>query len=377
MTNEVLALITLVVCGVIAAVNAVAANRTRRWIATRFDPAAYGMPPRAALLPNRAGRPPAAHLVREHQAVADAAWEGDWRPAAGWVAAPGKDWDERWSRVQLLARIAVERDDWLRTWREAEPGSCDAAVVEAELMVRRAWLIRGSGRAREVPAEAMAGFRARLPAAVEAARRAALLDPADPGPWVVMVTAARGLGYRHARFRRLWAELTARAPHHYDAHWQALQYWCPKWRGSERALLRFARRAVRKAPTGSPLACLMLYALYERARATSAGEPLRAVFERRELKAAAAALALVPEHDPRVPVLRHLLAHHLVRARMWRAALEQFRILGPWCGAVPWIDGTDPAAAFHATRALAAAKSRARPAGDGSRALVKQQGMVW
>ncbi|MEU8520868.1 hypothetical protein [Streptomyces sp. NBC_01216] len=64
----------------------------------------------------------------------------------------------------------------------------------------------------EVPTERMNRFRDMLPAAILEAREAALLDPANPGPWVVMVTAARGAQYGHDRFRPLWEGLVARAP---------------------------------------------------------------------------------------------------------------------------------------------------------------------
>ncbi|MFE7191880.1 hypothetical protein [Kitasatospora sp. NPDC057541] len=141
-------------------------------------------------------------------------------------------------------------------------------------------------------------------------------------------------------------------------------------------MMRFARRAVRNAPTGSPLAGLMLHALYERGKARPREEPFRALFERRRLTTAANALALVPEHDPYLPPLRHLLAHHLVRARMWDAALDEFRRLGPWCGAAPWTDRADPVTAFHAARGLAAARSKVET-GRGRRAVKdKQQGMA-
>ncbi|MEV6978045.1 hypothetical protein [Kitasatospora sp. NPDC093806] len=377
MSSEVFAVVLVAAIVVITASTSLAANRTRRRIETEFDPTAYGMPPRAALMPDRAGPPPGASRMREMQAIADAAWKDDWRPAARYVAAAGQDWDERWSRVGVLVSIAHTDDAWLRKWRMAEPGCCDAAVVEAHLMVQRAWQTRGSGTTRQVPRAAMANFRAQLHAAIEAAHRAALLDPANPNPWVVMITAARGAKYRHSQFRKLWAELTTRAPHHYEAHWQALQYWCAKWHGSDRAMMRFARRAVRNAPTGSPLAGLILRALYERGMSHPLEEPFRALLERRRLKTATKALALIPEHDPHLPELRHLLAHHLVRARMWKAALDQFRLLGPWCGAAPWTDRFDPAKAFHIARGLAATRSKVETDPSRQGVVSKRRGMVW
>ncbi|MGW4894363.1 hypothetical protein ACWEQL_19130 [Kitasatospora sp. NPDC004240] len=369
--------VTLVVALVVGTVTFQLNANRRKARVENLDPTAYGMVPRSALDPEAAGPPRPAYRRREIQAMADAAWRGDWRPVAGYVASAGQDWDERWSRIQLLGQIAAEDDAWLEKWQAAEPGSCDAAVTQAHLMVQRAWKVRGYGYAPEVPAAAMAEFRRLLPAAIEEARRAALLDPRDPNPWVVMITAARGARYRNGQFRELWAELVARAPHHYDAHWQALQYWCAKWHGTDRKMMRFARRTVRRAPAGSPLAGLTLRALYERERRRPAGQVPDSLVARRHLVSVASALALVPEDDPHLPQLRHLLAHHLVRARLWRPALEQFRLIGPWCGAAPWTDYRDPAAAFDLARRTAAARSGVQP-GEGVRlGEGKKQNHLW
>ncbi|MFC8078991.1 hypothetical protein ACFUN8_26060 [Streptomyces sp. NPDC057307] len=39
------------------------------------------------------------------------------------------------------------------------------------------------------------------------------------------IWTALGLGYPHREMHVLWSEITARAPHHFDAHSSALQYW--------------------------------------------------------------------------------------------------------------------------------------------------------
>ncbi|WP_354644714.1 hypothetical protein [Kitasatospora camelliae] len=184
-------------------------SRAADWARTRFDAAAYGLVPAGTLDPRRAGPPGPPGQRETSQAIAAAAWGGDWRPAAAHVEAAGRDWDERWSRLELLAEIAQQDDAWLMEWRIAEPRSCDAATLVAKLSVHRAWAIRGSGYARQVPAQNMAKFRQLLPTAIEAAQRASLLGPENPGPWVVMVTAARGAQYTPRRFRPLWHGLVA------------------------------------------------------------------------------------------------------------------------------------------------------------------------
>lgn len=337
-------------------------GRVDGWVGKHFVATAYGLPPREVLDNRRAGPPPPAHRTAERQAVADAAWEGDWKAAERYVAAAGDDWDERWDRLELLQHVARKDDAWLGAWRAAEPGNCDAATLLARLMVHRAWEIRGSGYAHQVMTSDMDRFRAMLPAAIEEARKAALLDPANPGPWVVMITAARGAQYSRSQFRPLWKELVARAPHHYEGHWQALQYWCAKWFGSNRLMMRFARQAVRKAPAGSPLAGIYLHALNELAeRSTSAPLPVTPL-NRRLLKRIAASFDEVAPDDERLPDLRHMLARRMVESMLYTAALEQFRLIGPWCGAEPWRAAGNPVMAFETARGKAAKLSRTRPA---------------
>ncbi|MFE0644171.1 hypothetical protein ACFW2Y_21540 [Streptomyces sp. NPDC058877] len=330
--------------------------------AKHFVAVDYGLPPREALDPRRAGPPPPEHRQHERQSVADAAWEGDWKAARRYVREAGEDWDERWARLELLQHVAQEDDAWLDAWRAAEPGDCEAATLHASLMVHRAWEIRGSGYAHEIMTSTMERFKAMLPAAIEEARKAALLDPANPGPWVVMITAARGAQYGRAQFKPLWEGLVARAPHHYEGHWQALQYWCAKWFGSDRLMMRFARRAVRKAPPGSPLAGIYLHALNERVERSGSSATPVTLGAKRLLKEVAASFDRVEPDDERLPVLRHLLAHYMLRSMMYGPALEQFRRIGRWCGAQPWRKEGDPVEAFEEARRVAALLSRARPA---------------
>ncbi|MFI9587525.1 hypothetical protein ACIHCQ_38240 [Streptomyces sp. NPDC052236] len=182
------------------------------WVRNRFVPVEYGLAPREQLDAHRAGPPLPVYRRKEMQALADAAWEGDWRPAAAYVEAAGQNWDERWSRLALLREIAEGSDAWLDEWCEAQPKNCAAATLHAEMLLHRAWQIRGGAYADKVPAEKMARFHELLPASMTAAREAALLAPEDPGPWVVMITAARGVQYTPEQFRPLWDGLVARAP---------------------------------------------------------------------------------------------------------------------------------------------------------------------
>ncbi|MGW2372914.1 hypothetical protein [Kitasatospora sp. NPDC001683] len=197
-----------------------------------------------------------------------------------------------------------------------------------------------------------------LNAAMEAVQKAASLAPEDPGPWVVMVTAARGLRYDHDEFRRLWRELVTRAPHHYEGHCQALQYWCAKWAGTDKLMMEFAERTAHKAPVGSPLAGVYLHALYELTRRSGPSALPSSRTAKDLLENVARSLNQAPDDDQSLYHPRHLLAHYLVKARRYDAALEQFRRIGPWCGAEPWTNERDPVTAFDLARSVAALRTR-------------------
>ncbi|MEU2596384.1 hypothetical protein [Streptomyces hirsutus] len=322
-----------------------------------IDVAAYGLLPRAELDPARGGPrvPEVAEAVR-------AAWEGDWRPGAALLAATGQDWDLRWDRLSALASAASQNDRWLSAWRAERPEDPDAAAVHAQALLYRAWDARGDGWAKDVPAERMAWFRQLLPASLHAAQEAAALAPRDPSPWVTMVTAARGLALSHEEFRRLWSELTARAPHHFFGHLNALQYWGAKWCGSDRLAHRFAQEAAASAPAHTLLPVLPLEASFERALQGPGPVPLAGRNPKSEIDAVLNAVAAAPTDHPGLPLVRHVLAAALVLAGRGREALEQFRLLEPWVGAEPWTHHADPVAAFDRARALAVLRSGKRSA---------------
>ncbi|WP_354644713.1 hypothetical protein [Kitasatospora camelliae] len=139
-----------------------------------------------------------------------------------------------------------------------------------------------------------------------------------------------------------------------------MQYRCAKWSGSHLRMMLFARRALLRAPAGSPLAGIYLHALSELNERT--GNIFHYTWPvRRHLRAVTASLTALPEDNPHLPVLRHLLAYHLSRAGLFTQALEQFRLIGRWCGASPWRDQGTPTATFDLARGVAVRLSRTSP----------------
>ncbi|MDX2931188.1 hypothetical protein [Streptomyces ipomoeae] len=281
---------------------------------------------------------------------------GDWKAAAKLLQDIGRDWERRSSAAYQLAELAAKEDDWLLAWEADRPDDPDAAVVRARSTVILAWDLRGGKRAKHTTSEQFVGFHRMLERSREEIARAAALNPDDPTPYITEIWVALGLGYPHSEMDRLWAEITARAPHHYEAHFSALQYWCAKWRGSEKLATEFAERAVADAPLGSLLTVLPLIAHFEHDTSDDGSVDRTPKMIGRVDAGLADAAAADPAH-PRLPELRHLLAYYLTLQDRDAAALEQFKLVDGYVNALPWRyqgDGADMAAYYCRIRNAAA-----------------------
>ncbi|MEX0168671.1 hypothetical protein [Streptomyces sp. LMG1-1-1.1] len=318
----------------------------------RADPGAAGTAARAAALgllgAERQHTELAAPLPPAVAVAVAAAPAGAWEPAAELLdaAVAARDWESRTFLCEQLADLAAEDDGWLRAWEEARPGDPGAALVRARGTVFLAWKVRGAGRAAETTQEQFEGFRRTLARSREEHVRAVALAPVDdPSPYVGEIWTAIGLGLPHEEMRRIWREITDRAPRHYEATYSALQYWCGKWCGSAEAARAFAVRAAAGAPPGTLMTAFPLIAHFEHDESDSTD-----VDRTPEMFAAVdAALADVSAADPahpRLPEVRHLLAYYLYLQDRWDEALTQFRLVDGYVGALPWRYKGDPAAEF-------------------------------
>ncbi|WP_331446938.1 hypothetical protein [Streptomyces xanthochromogenes] len=266
-----------------------------------------------------------------------AAESGNWHAAADLLSRTGQEWDLRSRRAKALGAVAAQDDGWLLNWRAQRPGDADAALVHAHAMVVLAWLVRGSLGSEHTTREQFDGFHRVLHEARDACAEAvALADPDDPSPYIAELLVARGLMYPHEEFRSLWAEVVARAPHHYDAHFTALQYWCAKWRGSQELAEEFATTAAQSAPPGSLLRVLPVVSWYEHHVSDADSER----FLRPEIVARVEALsedvAAAPADHPWLPSARHALAYFLPLQGRSAEALPHFRAVDGWTGTFPW-----------------------------------------
>ncbi|MFI2644512.1 hypothetical protein [Streptomyces sp. NPDC018610] len=284
----------------------------------------------------------------------------DYRAASQLLAGTETEGELRWQRVQAFAGAAALElqqrpggvhetpgGQWLRVWRAEAPKDPGGAAVHAEFLVQQAWRTSTPGTDE---------FRIIMEEARETCGQAALLAPGDPVPCIVELSVARGLAYSQPEFEALWLKILDRAPAHMGAHLAALHYWCEKWHGSRELATAFAEAAAARAPRGSLLAALPLFAVFEHLPEVN----LVRGFYRSEVvtKAVHGALHAVHSARPDDPILahvRHLLIFFLVRSERWAEAMNQLIHVDGNVGALPWTLAADPAAEFAVYRALAVA----------------------
>ncbi|MGW5851320.1 hypothetical protein ACWFQ8_25830 [Streptomyces sp. NPDC055254] len=281
---------------------------------------------------------------------------GQWQAASQLLAGTPKEGEQRWQRVQAFGGAAalelVQQPGagarWLKAWRLEAEKDAGGAQVHAELLVQQAW--RHSGGVGS------ADHRIIVEEAREACRRAALLAPGDPVPYITELAVARALAYSEAEFDDLWAKVIDRAPQHMGAHLAALHYWCEKWHGSREKADVFAHAAAARAPHGSLLAALPLFAVYEHLPEVILVQGFyRSEVVTRAVEGALYAVGTARADDPMLAHVRHLLLVFLVNMERWAEAMEQVRHVDGYVGALPWSTAEDPAAQYAVYRALAVA----------------------
>ncbi|ELP65045.1 hypothetical protein ACKI1I_18175 [Streptomyces turgidiscabies] len=284
----------------------------------------------------------------------------DYRAAAQLLAGTEKDGERRWQRVQAFAGAAslelrqrpggvseTPGGQWLRVWRTEMPKDAGGAAVHAEFLVQQAWRTSTPGTDE---------FRIIMEEAKAACGDAALLSPGDPVPYIVELSVARGLAYSRPEFEQLWLKILDRAPEHMGAHLAALHYWCEKWHGSRALAMSFTEAAAARAPEGSLLAAMPLFAVFEHLPEIN----LVSGFYQSEVVTKSIHGALYAVHaarpdDPMLAHVRHLLIFFLVRSERWAEAMSQLVHVDGHVGALPWTLTADPASEFAVYRALAVA----------------------
>ncbi|GAA1006952.1 membrane protein [Streptomyces sp. F-3] len=284
----------------------------------------------------------------------------DYRAASQLLAGTEKEGELRWQRVQAFAGAAALElqqrpggvgetpgGQWLRVWRTEAPKDPGGAAVHAEFLVQQAWRTSTPGTDE---------FRIIMEEAKEACGQAALLAPGDPVPYIIELAVARGLAYSQPEFEKLWLKILDRAPNHMGAHLAALHYWCEKWHGSRELAMSFAEAAAARAPRGSLLAGLPLFAVFEHMPEVNLVQGFyQSEVVTKAIHGALHAVQSARSDDPVQAHVRHLLLFFLVRCERWAEAMHQLVHIDGHVGALPWTLSDDPAAEFALYRALAVA----------------------
>ena len=284
----------------------------------------------------------------------------DYRAASQLLAGTEKESEARWQRVQAFAGAAslelqqrpggvseTPGGQWLRVWRAEAPKDAGGAAVQAEFLAQQAWRTSTPGTDE---------FRIIMEEAKAACAQAALLAPGDPIPYIVELSVARGLAYPQPEFEQLWLKILDRAPTHMGAHLAALHYWCEKWHGSRELAYSFAEAAAARAPQGSLLAAMPLFAVFEHLPEV---QLVRSFYQSevvtKAVHGALFAAQAARSDDPMQAHVRHLLMFFLVRSERWAEAMAQLVHIDGHVGALPWTLAPDPAADYALYRALAVA----------------------
>lgn len=161
------------------------------------------------------------------------------------------------------------------------------------------------------------------------------------------------------------------------AHIAALHFWCEKWHGSREEADRFATAAAARAPQGSLLAALPLFAVYEHLPEVNLVQGFyRSQVVTKAVEGAMFAVHAARADDPMLAHVRHLLVLFLVRMERWSEAMNQLVHIDGHVGALPWTENSDPAAEYTVYRALAVMRLRGerRQPGDAAAVAGKSRG---
>jgi hypothetical protein len=298
------------------------------------------------------GDPAAASL---RAALRDRSW-----PAAQKVLAGASDADHLALLLDAGATVAGT-ETWLPDVARGELDDTLPLLLYGTRLIAWAWEARTGLPAEYVGQDQFELFFQRLCAAEDTLQGVVQRAPDSAAAWHQLVITARGLQFGVPEARQRFDRAVALHPGHVWAHQQMLQMLCAKWYGSRELMHEFADTAMRTAP-GSPLGHLVAIAYLEDSLdapdyPAGMAQFMRSPEVRAALREAADQSVRHPRYRPG-PVWRSVhsaFAMAFALAGEYRAAAEQFRLLGDVVVKFPWLylDGDQPGRAFGQLRAEA------------------------
>lgn len=251
---------------------------------------------------------------------------------------PAQDWDRRMHRLLVLTALP-DAPVLARQWRARHPDSPDALLFQAYAALAQP---SAADYAHDV---------------IALCRQAAALLPADPAPWVGMLTGYRLTRATTGQLRPLWEEIKARDPWNREAHLQLLRYLSPHECGSHAQILSFSDAVRAQAPPRAAVAALALTGSLTRYRALQKAGGITELTAHRHWRQPQER-ALIDEAVAdwlRPGYLTHaathadlnLLAYVLVTSVRPDEAWPVFEMIGPFATAWPWLEDGQPLLTFR------------------------------
>jgi len=286
----------------------------------------------------------------ELRAARDKVRGGDWTAARDVVAAAGKDWELRGHRISVLSEAGVDDLSWLDAWLEATPDDPAATTIEAAVLAERASRARGAAPAADTTREQFRAFADLSARSATAARRAVELAPADPVPWIGVLSSMFSAGRsRRDDFAAALAAARGCDPVNLSVNQIAASFYCEKWYGSHEEMFAVARETAAIAPPGTAATALPVFAHFEYAmrefnwgRTTGKGLlACRAYFQRPEVRdevdaCAANWRAAGPPTHAKAMVTRNWLALAYSLGERQPEAKAMFDEIGPYAVSYTW-----------------------------------------
>lgn len=135
----------------------------------------------------------------------------------------------------------------VRGWADERPDSALARLTLAQVMVSRAWHIRGSGYASTVPASAWKPFREQLMRAQRYLESESKVASRYPEYYSSKLFIAKALGSDRKAVDAIFEQGTSRFPGYYPLYFSMVDYLLPKWHGDAKQIEAFARDAVTRS----------------------------------------------------------------------------------------------------------------------------------
>jgi hypothetical protein len=120
----------------------------------------------------------------------------------------------------------------LQRWMQEYPQSPAPHIAYSQFLIRRGWIFRGGGYAREVPREAWAPFHENIELARVHLEQTEAFASADPQWYVTMFLVAKAQSWSQLEVKMLFQEALSKEAYYLETYQTIFDNLTPKWGGS-------------------------------------------------------------------------------------------------------------------------------------------------